>query len=180
VRTVGLAAAACVLMALATGCGPSVMSSASATEVSQAGAPAPPAAIADRPAKFGEQRDAGDELMVIVAVQRSFVPGDTAYPKSPRAAAFDFALENHSNRNYRPAQLVVKASTQDGKRIEPLVDTAQGYTGVIAAGSEVVAPGKATRLTMAFALPADPVDLVVTVQPTAGTVALPAEFEGVV
>jgi hypothetical protein len=180
VRSVGLAAAACVLLALATGCGPQVMNSASADGISAAAAPKneAPAAIADRPAKFGETRDSGDSLMVTISAPKPFIPGDTAYPRAPRAAAFEIALDNQGSRTYRPAQLVVRASTQDGKPVLPVVDTAQGYTGVIAAGSDVLAPGKSTRLTLAFALPTDPVDLVVTVQPTAASVAMPAEFEG--
>ncbi|TCO62528.1 hypothetical protein [Actinocrispum wychmicini] len=173
-RTVGLAAAACVLLALASGCGADVMHSASATEVAPVAAP--PAAISDQPGRFGDRRDAGDSLMVTVSAPRSFVPGETAYPQAPRAAAFEIALENQSNRLYRPSQLVVNVATADGKPVVPLVDAAQGYPGVI--GSEPLAPTKSTRLTLAFALPADPVALVVTVQPSAATLTLPAEFEG--
>ena len=176
-RSVGLVAAACVLLAVASGCGAEVMNSARADGVS-ARAAAPPAAIADRPAKFGESRTTGDSLVVTISAPKPFVPGDTAYPAAPRAAAFEIALDNQGSRNYRPAQLVVRAATQDGKPVVPLVDTAQGYTGVIAAGSDVLAPGRSTRLTVAFALPADPVDLVVTVQPTAAASGMPAEFEG--
>jgi hypothetical protein len=175
VRTVKPAAVACVLLALLTGCGAQVMSTASATTgVSRAAAP--PVAVADRPATFGDRRDAGDSLLVTVSQPRSFTPGDTATPRTARGAAFEFALENQGTRMYRPSQLVVRVATVDGRPVPPLVDNAQGYTGTI--GSEILAPGRTTRLTLAFALPADPVDLVVTVLPSAATLTLPAEFEG--
>lgn len=174
-RTVGLAAAACALLALASGCGADVMNSANATEVNRVAPPAA-AAAADQPARFGDRRDAGDSLFVTVSAPKTFVPGDTAYPRAPRAAAFEIALDNQGSRMYRPSQLVVKVATADGKQVVPLVDTAQGYTGVI--GSEPLQPTRSTRLTLAFALPVDPVDLVVTVQSNPATLTLPAEFEG--
>jgi hypothetical protein len=176
VRTVGLAAVACVLLALVTGCGADVMSTANANAVSPAAAP--PAAIADRPAKFGERRPAGNSLVVTVSAPKPFVPGDTAYPRAPRAAAFEIAIENQGSRTYRPSQLMVKAATVDGQAMVAVVDTAQGYNGVVGAGTEVM-PGRSTRLTVAFALPADQVDLRVTVQPDATTAVARAEFEGI-
>jgi hypothetical protein len=174
VRTVKLAAVACVLLALVTGCGAGVMSSASATGVSRAAAPT--MAVSGQPAKFGDRRDTGDSLLVTVSQPKSFTPGDTAMPRAARGAAFEFAVENQGTRLYRPSQLVIRVATVDGKPVRALVDNAQGYTGVI--GSEVLTPGKSTRLTLAFALPADPVDLVVTVLPTAAALTQPAEFEG--
>jgi hypothetical protein len=177
VKTVGLAAAACVVLAVVAGCGADGMSRANANAISPAAAPSePPAKITNRVAKFGEQRPAGDALLVTVSSPRSFTPGDTAYPRSPRAAAFDVTIENQGNATYRPAQLVVKTSTVDGKRMAPLVDAVQGYSGVM--GGELQ-PGRTTRLTLAFAVPADVVNLVVTVQPNAGTATVTAEFEGV-
>jgi hypothetical protein len=174
VRTVKLAGVACVLLALVTGCGAEVMSSASATGVSKVAAPT--AVMSGRPAKFGDRRDAGDSLVVTVSQPKSFTPGDTSVPRAARGAAFEFALENQGTRLYRPSQLVVRVATVDGKPVQALVDNAQGYTGAI--GSEVLTPGKSTRLTLAFALPADPVDLVVTVLPSAAAQTEPAEFEG--
>jgi hypothetical protein len=115
--------------------------------------------------------------MVTVSAPKSFVPGDTAYPRAVRAAAFEVAIENQGDRTYRPSQLVVKATTVDGQAVLPIVDTAQGYTGVVGAGAEI-APGRTTRLTLAFALPADPVDLLVTVQPDATAAGVRAEFGG--
>jgi hypothetical protein len=176
VKTVALAAAACVVLAVVTGCGAEGMSQANANGISPAAAPSePPAKIASRISKFGEQRPAGDSLLVTVSSPRSFAPGDTAYPHSPRAAAFDVTIENQGGTTYRPSQLVVKVSTVDGKRMAPLVDAVQGYSGVM--GGEVQ-PGRATRLTLAFAVPADVVNLVVTVQPNAGLATVTAEFEG--
>jgi hypothetical protein len=176
VKSVGLAAAACVLLAVTAGCGAEGMSRASATLISPAAEPSEaPAKIANRVARFGERRAAGESLVVTVSAPKSFVPGDTAYPRAPRAAAFDVTIENQGSNTYRPSQLVVKASTVDGKRLAPVVDAAQGYSGVV--GGEVQ-PGRTARLTLAFAVTADPVDLVVTVQPNAATATATAEFEG--
>ncbi|CAM3324844.1 hypothetical protein KIPE111705_02370 [Kibdelosporangium persicum] len=179
-RTVGLAVAACVVVALATGCDAGVLNSASATGVSPAAAPSPaqpPDAIADRPAKFGERRVVAGSLMVTVLAPKSFVPGDTAYPRPPRAVAFEVALENQGNRTYRPAELVVRATNSEGVAVVPVVDKAQGYAGNVSADIEVP-PGKSIRLTFAFAVPSGPVDLLVTVQPDIATAGDRAEFEG--
>ena len=179
-KSVGLAVAACVVVALATGCDASVMSSASANGVSPAAAPSratdAPAAIADRPAKFGERRSASDDLVVTVQAPKSFVPGETAYPRAPRAVALEIAIENQGSRPYRPTQLLVRVVTPDGRSADPIVDMAQGYGGGISSGIEVP-PGKSTRLTLAFAVPPEPVDLRVVIQPDVG-VPDRAEFEG--
>jgi hypothetical protein len=179
VRTVGPAVAACVLLALTAGCGAGVMNSASATAVSRVAAPpqaVPPVAIADRPAKFGERRAASESLLVTVSAPKSFVPGDTAYPRAVRAVAFEVAIENQGSRTYRPSQLIVKATTADGRAMAPLVDNAQGYTGAL--GPEIP-PGRSTRIIIAFAMPPDPVDIRVTFQPDGSAVGARAEFEGI-
>ena len=179
-KSVGLAAAACVLLALTAGCGPDVMNSASASGVSPSAALPKgdgPVAVADRPGKFGEHRAAGESLMVTVSAPTSFVPGDTAYPRAPRAVAFEVAIDNQGSRTYRPAQLQVRATTVDGQMVVPVVDTAQGYTGVVGGNTEIP-PGKGTRLTVAFAMPANQVELRVTVQQDASTAGARAEFEG--
>ncbi|RSM89490.1 hypothetical protein DMH04_05720 [Kibdelosporangium aridum] len=182
-RPVRLAVAACVLVALVTGCDAGVMTSAAANGVSPAAAPsravAPPAAIADRPAKFGERRAAGESLMVTVLAPKTFVPGETAYPRVPRAVAFEVAVENQGTRSYRPTQLVVRATNPEGNAVVPVVDKAQGYDGNVGADIEV-APGKSVRLTFAFAVPAGAMDLRVIVQPDIATAGDRAEFEGTV
>jgi hypothetical protein len=152
------------------------MSSANATGLSPVAAPN---AISDHAAKFGERRTvSGGALTVTVLAPKSFVPADSAYPRSPRAAVFEVALENRGNRTYRPAQLVVKATVPTGNAMDPVVDKTQGYTGGVNADVEVP-PGKNIRLTFAFAVPADPIDLTVTVQPDIATASDRAEFEGI-
>jgi hypothetical protein len=158
------------------------MNSASAFGVSHTTAPAPvgevPAEVTDRPAKFGERRTAGESLVVTVSAPKSFVPGDTAYPRALRAAAFEVAIENQGIQAYRPSQLLVKVSTLDGQIVLPVVDTAQGYTGTVG-GSTEIPSGKGNRFTLAFAMPPEQVDLRVTIQPDAATPDARAEFEGV-
>ncbi|MCE7006573.1 hypothetical protein LWC34_27630 [Kibdelosporangium philippinense] len=182
-KPVRLAIAACVFGALVTGCDAGVMSSASATGVAPVAAPsrmiAPPVAIADRPAKFGERRSAGESLMVTVLAPKSFVPGETAYPRAPRAAAFEVAVENQGTRSYRPTQLVVRATDPDGNAVVPVVDKAQGYAGNVSADIDVP-PGKSIRLTFAFAVPVEETDLRVIVQPDIATASDRAEFGGTV
>ncbi|MBP2320138.1 hypothetical protein JOF56_000523 [Kibdelosporangium banguiense] len=180
-KTVGLAVAACALVALATGCGAGVMSSASATGVSPVAAPTRngevPVAIADRPAKFGERRAAGDSLLVTLPAPKSFVPGENAYPRARRAVAFEIAIENQGSRIYRPTQLRVTVVTPDGHTADPVVDKAQGYSGGVSADIEVPS-GKSTKLTLAFAMPQDPVDVRVLIQPDVAAAGARAEFEG--
>lgn len=179
-KSVGLAAAVCALLASVAGCGAGVMNSASANGISPVAAPPQtleqPVAIADRPAKFGERRPAGESLLVTVSAPKSFVPGEAAYPQARRAAAFEVAIENQGSRTYRPAQLVVQATTRDGLQITPVVDNAQGYTALV--GPEIP-PGKSARVTIAFAMPTDPADVRVTVQPDSAAISARAEFEGV-
>ncbi|MET0234567.1 MAG: hypothetical protein ABW224_08000 [Kibdelosporangium sp.] len=180
-KTVGLAVAACALVALATGCGAGVMNSASANDVSPVAAPTrnagAPAAIADRPAKFGERRSAGDALLVTLLAPKSFVPGDTAYPRAARAVAFEIGIENQGSRTYRPTQMRVTVVMPDGAPAVPVVDKAQGYAGGVSADIEAP-PGKSTRLTMAFATPPEPVELRVIIQPDIAAAGARAEFEG--
>lgn len=175
-RPVVLAVAACVVTVLAAGCSAGVMSSANATGISPVAAPD---AVSGRTAKFGERRTvSGGALTVTVLAPKSFVPGDSAYPRSPRAVVFEVAVENRGTRTYRPAQLVVKATGPTGQAVDPVVDKTQGYTGGANADVEVP-PGKNIRLTFAFAVPADPTDLTVTVQPDIATAGDRAEFEGI-
>ncbi len=172
----GLAAVACALLALTAGCGADGMNRADAKVVSQAAAPSEaPVKVASGLAKWGEQRPAGDALLVTVSSPRSFEPGATAYPKAPRAAGFDITIENVGTAVYRSSQLVVQASTSDGKRMVAVVDATQGYSGVLAGE---VQPGRTARLSMAFALPADQVNVVVTVQSNVTQATTTAEFEG--
>lgn len=180
-KTVGLVAAACVLLALTAGCGVDAMNSASATGLSRTptttmrGEPA--AKVTDGPAKFGDRLPAGESLVVGVSAPKSFVPSETAYPHAPRAVAFEISIENQGTRPYRPSQLMIKAVTADGRTAVQVVDTPQGYTGVAGTGADVP-PGKSVRLTIAFAVPADQVDLRVMVQPDASVAAMLAEFAG--
>jgi hypothetical protein len=180
VRTVGLAVAACVIAALATGCDAGVMNSASATGVSPAAAPSlaaeVPAAITGRPAKFGERRPVGESLQVTVLAPRSFVPGETAYPRAERGVAFEIMIENQGSHPYRPTQLQVRVADPAGERMAPIVDKAQGYAGGLGSGNEVQ-PGRNTRFTLAFQAPRQQVDLHVTVQPDMNS-AQQAEFAG--
>lgn len=180
-KTVGLAVAACALVALATGCSAGVMSSASATGVSPVAAPSrgadAPAAIAARPASFGDRRPAGDSLLVTLLAPKSFAPGDTAYPRVQRAAAFEIGIENQGSRTYRPTQLRVTVVLPDGHTADPLVDKAQGYSGGVSSDIEVP-PGKSTKVTLAFAMPQEPVDVLVIIQPDVAAAGARAEFEG--
>jgi hypothetical protein len=182
VKTVGLAVAACALVALATGCAAGVMNSASATGVSPVAAPTrsaeAPAAIADRPANFGERQPSGDSLLVTLLAPKSFVPAETAYPRAARAVAFEIGIENQGSRTYRPTQLRVTVVLPDGRSADPVVDKAQGYAGGVSSDIEVP-PGKSTKVTLAFAMPPEPVEVLVIVQPDVAAAGARAEFEGV-
>ena len=159
-RIVRLVGAAC-LAALLAGCGTAggpqlsaVQSSANPT-VSQA------AKTVD--AAFGDRRTWPNGLAITISQPRSLKPSGTAYPQAARAAVFELTVENGTATTYKPSQLAVKA-TVGGQLAQEVVDPAQGLGGYVAA-QEDLAPGRTVQLTVAFAVPQQPTDLRILVQP---------------
>jgi hypothetical protein len=171
VLLVRLAVAACVLL-VGTACG---VGHSSSEDVSLSLRTASPTAAAER-SDYRSAEDAGTRLgngvTLMVSAPRSFTPTDTAYPRAARAVAFDMVIENEGNTAYRPAQLSFVA-TVNGAVAEQVIDSTQGYTGVVGAIDEVL-PNQNLRFAVAFGVPVEPCSVRVEVRPdTVSTDAIP-------
>lgn len=127
--------------------------------------------------EFGAQRVWANGMAVTVSPPSSLKPSETSFPQSPRTAVFTLTLVNGTKTAYRTSQLAVRASV-GGTPVAEVRDSVQGLNGVAAAVTEV-APGGETVLTMAFAVPADPVRLQLVVEPNGADQEPSATFEGV-
>lgn len=148
--------------------------------------PPGPSAVAEQRAEelssssftaFGAQRVWANGMAVTVSAPRSLRPSDASFPQAPRTAVFTLTVVNGTKTVYRTSQLSVRALV-DGRPVAEVRDSVQGLNGVGAAVSEV-APGAETVLTMAFAVPADPVRLQLVVEPNGANQDPSATFEGV-
>ena len=127
-------------------------------------------------AGFGTQRVWASGLSITVAPPQSLKPSETAFPQAPRTAVFTVTVFNGSKTAFRPSQLSVRALA-GGQPTPELTDSVQGLNGLAAAVSELQ-PGQDTKLTLAFAVPADPVDLQLTVLPGGQGQDTPSVFSG--
>lgn len=114
---------------------------------------------------FGDQYRFGDGLTIVISSPKSFNPSGGAYPRSNRAVAFEIAIRNDSTQPYQLSGLSVSA-TIDGAVAKQLIDSTQGYGGVVDAGKDVQ-PGRDTRVALAFAVPDQPSPIELTVRPAA-------------
>jgi hypothetical protein len=124
------------------------------------------------------RRELGNGLMITVSAPKAFTPTDAAYPRSPRAVAFELIIDNEGTDGYRPAQLSVTA-TCNGTAAPQVIDSTQGYTGSVGT-TEEVPPGQRVRLAVAFGIPREQTEVALLVQPDAldgGQIRL---FEGTV
>ncbi|NUT52544.1 MAG: hypothetical protein HOV94_35435 [Saccharothrix sp.] len=126
---------------------------------------------------FGAQRVWGNGMAITVSAPTSLKPSDTSFPQSPRTAVFTLTLVNGTKAPYATSQLSVRALVADAPVAE-VRDSVQGLNGIGAAVHEV-APGAETVLTMAFAVPADPVRLRLVIEPNGVDQEPNATFEGV-
>lgn len=120
----------------------------------------------------------GDDIVLTVSAPRSFTPTDTAYPKAARAVAFELMIENRSDTVYRPAQLSFVA-TVDGEATDQVIDSTQGYTGVVGAIEQVL-PSHTLRFAVAFGVPDRPCVVRVAVRPESSAVNAIPIFDGTV
>jgi hypothetical protein len=160
---VRLAVAACVLLLALAAC-------ATARPVHPArqqslGAPTPTAAAerSDYLAKDGVTRKIGDDVTLSVSAPTSFTPTEEAYPKAPRAVAFELVIDNRGDTVYRTAQLSFVA-TADGQPADQIIDSTQGYSGVTSTEDEVL-PHQRVRFPVAFGVPVQPCAVRVAVRP---------------
>lgn len=161
---VRLAAAACGLLLLA-GCGAGPYSDA-APELQplSARSSSPTARPADPSTRPDDRRVVMNGLAITVSPPKSFTPTHSAYPRTPRAVAFEMTIDNEGTDTYQPSQLAITA-TCNGNVTQQVIDSTQGYTGLVA--TEEVRPGERVRLALAFAVPEQRTGIELVVQPRA-------------
>jgi hypothetical protein len=153
------------LLSLAVACGVPAAHDGTAA-LGAGGSPAGAgAAQAGNDLKFGADHRFASGLTISVGSPKSFRPSPSAYPQSPRGAAFDVQLTNNGTTTYKLSGLVVTA-TSNGTTVKQVVDTTQGFTGIADAGKDVL-PGRSVHVTLAFAVPEAPTQLRLQVRPSA-------------
>ena len=152
------------LLCLAVACGvPSAQEGTAA--LGAGGSPAGAAAAqAGNDLKFGADHRFASGLTVSVGSPQSFKPSSSAYPQSPRGAAFDVQLTNAGATTYKLSGLTVTATTE-GAAVKQVVDTTQGFTGITDAGKDVL-PGRSVHVTLAFAVLQDQTQLRLRIRPS--------------
>jgi hypothetical protein len=176
VPVVRLAVAACVLLVL-TACG----AAGGPQEISQSLRTPSPTAAAERSdylARDGITRSLEEDVTLTVSAPTSFTPTDTAYPRTARAVAFELVIDNKSDTGYRPAQLSFVA-TVDGEATDQVIDSTQGYTGVVGAIDQVF-PNDALRFAVAFGVPDRPCVVRVAVRPASSAAHATPIFDGTI
>jgi len=176
VPVVRLAVAACVLLVL-TACG----AGRSSDSVQQALRTPDPTAAAERSdygAADGVVKPLGDGITLTISAPTSFTPTDTAYPRAERAVAFAMVIDNKSDTIYRPARLSFMA-TADSAAIDQVIDSTQGYTGVVGAIDEVL-PNETLRFAVAFGVPKHECVVRVAVRPQSSAANAIPIFDGTV
>lgn len=153
---------ACVLLATA-GCGAAPMDANTAMTLPATEPAAHQAMVpAESRVDFGREFRFPDGVTVLVSTPRTFQPSETAYPRCARAVTFEVNLLNEGEQPYRLSGFSASA-TVSGEPAKQVVDSAQGFTGIVDAAKDVE-PGRNVRLNFAFAMPADPVELKMSVR----------------
>ena len=116
---------------------------------------------------FGGQYRFTDGITISVAAPKSFRPSTSAYPRSDRGAAFDITIRNDGDQSYQLSGLSVMA-TVCGATAKQLVDSTQGYSGIVDAGKDVP-PSRDVRVTLAFAVPPQQCEMRLSLRPAATT-----------
>jgi hypothetical protein len=184
VKTVRVAAAICALLALA-GCQTGNVAAPAGKVVAAIPGDSDDTdqasqrytGLAHEPTRFGERRISANGLSITVSSPRLFTPSEIAFPPSPRAVAFSITIDNNGKDAYSPTELVVTAFA-GGDTLKQVADAKQGYMGMARAADDVP-PGKTMRLTVAYAVPAETVTIIVRVEPMADSLE-PLEYTGTV
>ncbi len=92
--------------------------------------------------------------------------------------AFELVIDNRSGTVYRPAQLSFVA-TADGETTDQVIDSTQGYTGVVGAIDQVL-PNDTLRFAVAFGVPDRPCVVRVAVRPASSATSAIPIFDGTI
>jgi hypothetical protein len=154
------------LLCLAVACGvPSAKDGTAALGAASPAGAGNSASQAGHDLKFGADHQFANGVTISVGSPKSFQPSDSAYPASPRGAAFDVQLTNDGATTYKLSGLTVTA-TSAGVPVKQVVDTTQGFTGITDAGKDVP-PGRSVHVTLAFAVPQEQAQLRLQIRPSA-------------
>ena len=160
-RTPRLVLAVCALFA-AVACGAQVQAASAPAALGPAPevqGPLPPSGTL----KFGVRHTFADGIAVTVSAPKSFQPSPAAYPASARAAAFEIEVTNSGSEPYRLSGFTVTATVAGTQAIQ-VVDSTQGFNGVIDAGKDIT-PGRSVRMNLAFAVPPQAAELRMVLRP---------------
>lgn len=143
----------CALLAGIAGCGASAEGGASpsAENAESAGATASSAAAEQAGSSeraFGQSYTFPSGLSVTVSRPKPFTPSKTAYPSAPRAIGFEISIKNSTDQPYTLSEISIRALV-DGELSPEMIDSTQGYNGVVDLGTQVPVNHK-IRLTLAF------------------------------
>ncbi|KAA9162148.1 hypothetical protein FPZ12_012945 [Amycolatopsis acidicola] len=123
------------------------------------------AAPAQQTVDFGARYHFTDGVTVLVSAPKSFRPSTSAYPRTDRAVAFEISIHNDGDQPYRLSALSVSA-TAAGAAAKQVVDSTQGYSGIVDAGKDVPS-GRDVQVTLAFAVPEAPSEMRLSLRPNA-------------
>jgi hypothetical protein len=161
-RTPKLMLAGCVLFAAAA-CGVHQANGSAPVEAGVAAQPAKGVSAAEHDLTFGDSHTFNDGVSITVSSPKSFQPSASAYPHTGRAAAFEIGVSNDGSEPYRLSELTVTGLV-NGVAATQVVDSTQGYTGIIDAGRDIP-PGKSVWVNLAFAVPGAPTQLRLQLKP---------------
>ncbi|WP_018685095.1 hypothetical protein [Actinokineospora enzanensis] len=175
-KTVVSAVTACALLVAVAGCGSGTAYSEAPQRPPTAAGPSDNLARAEVPTSRAEERKPlGNGLTLTISAPRAFAPTQPPSPETPRAVGFDMTVQNDGTTSYRPTLLSLTA-TADGLQIRQVIDATQGYTGAV--GTDDVPPGRSVRFSVAFAVPEERVNMLVSAQPDPSSAAVATVFDG--
>lgn len=149
----------CALLAGVAGCGAAAEKGAiysadnakSAERAESAGATAS-SSSAERAGSseraFGQPYTFPSGLSITVSRPKSFTPSKTAYPSAPRAIGFEISIKNGTDQPYTLSEISITAAV-DGELSPEMIDSTQGYNGIVDLGTQVSVNHK-IRLTLAY------------------------------
>lgn len=143
----------CALLAGIAGCGASAEEGAGPgaenAESAAASASSPAAEQAGSSERaFGQPYTFPSGLSVTVSRPKPFTPSKTAYPSAPRAVGFEISLKNGTDQPYTLSEISI-STLVDGELSPEMIDSTQGYSGIVDLGTQVSGHHK-IRLTLAY------------------------------
>ena len=165
-RTPSRVAIACAMLAGAIA-GASACGAPAQGDAAERGSAAAQSSTDER--AFGDQYTFHNGLTVRVSRPTSFTPSKTAYPNAYRAIAFEIVIVNGTEWPYHLSDLSITTSI-GGEESAELIDTTQGYNGIVDISAEVPVASK-TRMTLAYVAPRQPDDIRLAFRPDPDTTA---------